>query len=81
MPNAVDNFSCIGLWFPITDLVNPNYWCIVVQLLWCDKQKKEIKEIKKSICVKTDYFDLILFYLHLKRVTDMIVNHRVISLL
>lgn len=46
----------------------------------CDKQKKEIKEIKKSICVKTDYFDLILFCLHLKRVTDTIVNHTVISL-
>ena len=46
----------------------------------CDKQKKEIKEIKKSICVKTDYFDLILFCLHLKRVTDVIENHIVISL-
>ena len=77
----MDNFSHIGLWFPITDPVNPNYWCIVVQLMGCDKQKKEIKEIKKSICVKTDYFDLILFCLHLKRVTDTIVNHRVISLL
>ena len=37
----------------------------------CDKQKKEIKEIKKSICVKTDYFNLILFYFAPKRVTDM----------
>ena len=77
----MDNFSHIELCFPITDLVNPNYWRIVGQLMGCDKQKKEIKEIKKSICVKTDYFDLILFCLHLKRVTDTIVNHRVISLL
>ena len=46
----------------------------------CDKQKKEIKEIKKSICVKTDYFNLILFLFAPKRVTDMIANRIVISL-
>ena len=62
MPNAVDNFSYIGLWFPITDPVNPNYWLSVALIMGCDKQKKEIKEIKKSIYAKTDYFDFILFY-------------------
>ena len=49
-------------------------------IMGCDKQKKEIKEIKKSICVKTDYFDLILFLFAPKRVTDMIANRIVISL-